>query len=79
MTTQLARWGNSLALRIPKSVADQANVAEGDRVEVSVEDHAIVVRPAQPRYSLKDLVERITARNRHRETDWGGSEGNESW
>lgn len=33
---QLARWGNSLALRIPKSVIDKLSLKEGDQVEVRV-------------------------------------------
>ena len=79
MTTQVAKWGNSLALRIPRSVAAAMDVRDGDAVEVTVEQGAIVIRPAAPRYSLDELVGRITARNRHSETDWGGPMGDESW
>jgi antitoxin MazE len=79
MTTLLAKWGNSLALRIPKSVAAEVDVHDGDAVDVSVHDGVIVVRPAATRYSINDLAARITPRNRHRETDWEGPMGNESW
>ena len=79
MTTHVARWGNSLAVRLPRSVAAEASVGEGDRVDVSVEGGAIVVRPAARRYALDDLVGGITRRNRHRETDWGGAVGHETW
>ena len=79
MTTQVAKWGNSLALRIPRSVAAAMDVRDGDAVEVTVERGAIVIRPAAPRYGLDELVGRITARNRHSETDWGGPVGDESW
>ena len=79
MTTQLAKWGNSLALRIPRSVASAMDVREGDAVDVTVHEGAIVIRPAVPRYTLDELVSRITPRNRHRETDWGGPVGGESW
>lgn len=79
MPTQLAKWGNSLGLRIPKAIADEAQVREGDAVELTVENNAIVVRPARPQYSLEELVERITPRNRHGETRWGPPAGNESW
>lgn len=80
MTTQLAKWGNSLGLRIPKSVALEAQVKDGDDVHVTVRaDGAIVITPARPRYTIDDLVGRITARNRHRETDWGGPAGEEVW
>ena len=79
-STQIAKWGNSLGLRLPKSVALEANLDAGDTVTVSVKDGAIVVRPARPAYSLHDLVARITKRNRHKETDWGTAPvGRELW
>jgi antitoxin MazE len=77
--TQLAKWGNSLGLRLPKSVALEAQLAEGDTVDVSVDNGAIVIRPARPRYSLEELVGRITSRNRHNQTDWGTPLGHEVW
>jgi antitoxin MazE len=78
-TTQLSKWGNSLGLRLPKSVAREAQVDEGDTVDVSVDNGAIVIRPSRPRYSLQELVRRITPTNRHDENDWGGQAGNEVW
>lgn len=78
-STQIARWGNSLGLRLPKSVAAEARIDEGDTVEVSVKDGVIVVRPAQATFSLHELVSKITPRNRHHETDWGKPEGHEQW
>jgi antitoxin MazE len=77
--TQIARWGNSLGLRLPKSVALEAHVGEGDTVDVSVKNGAIVVRPNRPTYSLKQLVAKITPRNRHTESDWGTPVGDEVW
>lgn len=77
--TQIAKWGNSLGLRLPKSVALEAQVGEGDRVNVSVKDGAIVVRRNRPSYSLEQLVAKITPRNRHNESDWGSPVGDEAW
>ena len=77
--TQIARWGNSLGLRLTKSAALAAQVGEGDTVDVSVENGAIVVRPNRPTYSLKQLVAKITPRNRHSESDWGTPVGGEVW
>jgi antitoxin MazE len=77
--TRIARWGNSLGLRLPKSVALEAQVDEGDRVDVSVKNGAIVIRPTRPAYSLEQLVAKITPRNRHDETDWGTPSGHEAW
>lgn len=77
--TQLAKWGNSLGLRLPKSVALEAQVGEGDTVDVSVQNGVIVIRPSRPTYSLEQLVARITSRNRHNESDWGTPAGDEAW
>ena len=46
--TRIAKWGNSLGLRLPKSVALEAQVDEGDTVDVSVKNGAIVIRPSRP-------------------------------
>ena len=79
-STRIAKWGNSLGLRLPKSVAREAQLDEGDTVDVSVKDGAIVVRPARPTYSIETLVSKMTSRNRHKETDWGTTPvGRELW
>ena len=78
-TTQVAKWGNSLGLRLPKSVAREAQIDEGDAVDVSVDNGAIVIRPSRPQYVLDELVGRITSRNRHHESDWGAPIGHEVW
>ena len=79
MTTEIGRWGNSLGLRIPKALAERAGLQEGDRVSLDVADGALVVRAAARRYSLDELVEGITPRNRHDVTDWGVPSGKEVW
>lgn len=79
-STQIAKWGNSLGLRLPKSVALEARLDEGDTVNVSVKDGAIVVKPTRPTYSIDALVAKITRSNRHEETDWGTTPvGHELW
>ena len=78
--TQVAKWGNSLAVRIPKSVVGTARLREGDEVTLAVsKGGAIVMRPARRKYRLDELVSKITARNRHDETDWGPQVGKEAW
>jgi antitoxin MazE len=62
MDTHIARWGNSLALRIPRPVADTLHLVEGRRVELSVEEDRLVIRP-RGRYRLDDLLAGITAEN----------------
>ena len=79
MTTQVSKWGNSLGVRLPKSVASEVQLGEGDTVQLSVDNGAIVIRPSRRRYSLDELVGRITPKNRHDESDWGGPLGDEVW
>jgi antitoxin MazE len=78
-TTQIAKWGNSLGLRLPKSVTLEAHLGAGDTVSVSVKNGVIVVRPNRPTYSLEQLVAKITPRNRHSASDWGIPVGDEAW
>jgi len=80
MDAQIAKWGNSLAVRIPKAVAERARLREGERLEMSVnEDGAVVLRPARPSYRLEDLLAAVTDENLHAETEWGQPQGNEIW
>ena len=78
--TTVSKWGNSLAVRIPLSIARQASLSGGDCVELTIDgDGGIVLRPTRRKYELAELVSRITSKNRHRETDWGAAQGEESW
>jgi antitoxin MazE len=80
MKTAVQQWGNSLALRIPKSFAQQANVKKGSPVTLSLEKGRLIVAPVKRRkYSLEDLVSGITPGNRHPEVDWGPPRGREVW
>lgn len=80
MRVKVRKWGNSLALRIPKPFAQETEVREGAVVDLSVEDGRLVVAPmAQSKYTLRQLLRRITKNNVHREVDWGGAVGRESW
>ena len=78
--TQLSKWGNSLAVRIPQAIVKQARLTEGDHVSLDLTpDGSIVLRSRGPKYSLEELVAGITRRNRHRETNWGAPQGKETW
>lgn len=78
--TQVARWGNSLAVRIPRAIVKDAGLVEGDRVSLDLDaDGSIVLRSSRRRYSLEELVAGISKKNRHSETDWGAMHGKESW
>jgi antitoxin MazE len=75
----LAQWGNNLALRLPKAVAQQLGVAPGSEVNVTVADGALVAAPVRRRPKLDELVKRINDKNRHAATDWGTPVGREVW
>ena len=80
MKTFVQQWGNSLALRIPKAFASQANVGKGTSVNIKVDKGCLVIEPVKrPKYSHKELVLGITPANRHGETDWGPPQGRETW
>ena len=70
-STQLARWGKRLGVGWPNAVAAEARIGEGGTVEVSVNDGAIILRPAQTTDLPYELVIKITPQRRHGETDWG--------
>jgi antitoxin MazE len=78
MNTRFSKWGNSLALRIPASYAQELSVGEGALADISVKDGCLVIKPlVVPRYDLADLVSRITETNLHVESDTGSAVGNE--
>jgi len=80
MRAQIQVWGNSLALRIPKHLADEAGFKPGSPVEVRVEKGALIIEPvAKPVYLLDDLLAQITPDNLHGEMDTGEAVGSEAW
>lgn len=80
MKAQIQKWGNSLAVRIPKSFAAELNVEQGAAVDMTVEDGAIIIRPiTAPQFSLDELLSKVTRGNIHREVDSGDAQGQELW
>jgi antitoxin MazE len=80
MHTKVQRWGNSLAVRIPKAIADQVGLSQGALVDLGVEAGALSVRPVSPpEYCLDALLAAVTDENRHDEIDTGGPLGEEAW
>ncbi len=80
MQTTIRKWGNSLAVRIPKAFVKEAHVACGTPVELSVDDGKIVIDPrTEPEYRLQDLLKGVTKRNLHAEVDTGEAIGREVW
>ena len=80
MKTRIQKWGNSLALRIPKSFATEANLFEESVVNVSVVKGKLVVAPiAKPKVTLEKLLAGITEENLHGEVSSGPAVGAEEW
>ncbi len=80
MKTRVKKWGNSLALRIPKSFADEVGLQKETSVEVSLADGKLVITPlAEPKLTLGQLLAKVTKENLHHEVDTGSATGNETW
>ena len=80
MRAKIQKWGNSLAVRIPKALAELVEFSDGREVDLSVEEGRMIVQAAPARrYTLEELVGSITAENRHDEIGTGPGVGNEAW
>ena len=79
MRSRISKWGNSLAMRLPRALAEEAGLSDGSDVEITLQDGRIVIAPVGPEYQLDELVEGITSENRPTETDWGRPVGDEVW
>lgn len=76
MFSTISKWGNSLGVRIPRAIAEQIGVSEGESVELVVEDNHLLVQKV---YQLKNLLKQITPENTHSEITTGTAVGKESW
>jgi antitoxin MazE len=80
MKTRVQKWGNSLALRIPKSFASEVGLECNAPVEISLVDGSLVVKPdVQAAPSLDQLLAQVTEDNLHHEIDTGRAVGDEAW
>jgi len=77
MKAKVQKWGNSLAVRIPKAFAEELSLHPDADVELSVRQGDLVLAPRRREYTLEELVRKITPGNRHEETDFGPPVGRE--
>lgn len=79
MLARIQKWGNSLALRVPKALAKEAGLEEDSPVEIKLVGETLVVTPLRSEWTLEDLLAGVTDENIHDEVDWGTPEGAELW
>jgi len=76
----ITKWGNSLGIRIPRSIAKQINLEEGTAVTFTVSEGNLILKPQKrKKYTLNELLEGMTSDNFHEEVDMGVPVGNEIW
>jgi antitoxin MazE len=80
MKTEAQKWGNSLAIRIPKTFARQIGLAVGSAVDLEIKSNKLIIVPLRrPVYKLRSLLAGVRKSNRHSEADWGKAVGQEVW
>ena len=80
MLTKVQKWGNSLALRIPKAFARDAQLENDSLVEITIVEGQIIITPVEaPSWTLEELLAGINKKNMHREIETGSAVGNEIW
>ena len=80
MRARVQKWGNSLALRIPKSFAAEVGLQKEASVEISLADGELIIRPVpESRLTLRQLLAKVTKDNLHHEVDTGPAVGKEAW
>ena len=80
MLTHIQKWGNSLALRIPQSVAREIGLSQDSSVEISLVDGKLVIAPiVKSKVTLEKLLAQVTDENLHHEVDMGSAMGREAW
>jgi len=80
MKTSVQRWGNSLALKIPREFAAKITISAGSKVEITLKSGLLMIRPVvRKRDSLAELLKRVTRNNRHDAFDTKQAVGKEVW
>jgi antitoxin MazE len=78
MQTRVQKWGNSLGVRIPRSLAEQIGLGAGSAVSLSAKDGELLVKPARPtRLSLVELLAEVSDSNLHSSVETGSAVGAE--
>jgi antitoxin MazE len=80
MNATIQKWGNSLALRIPKAVARDTQLQDGSVVNLAVRKGMVIIEPVKKtKYQLAELLKGVSKKNLHRSVDTGPAVGREVW
>ena len=80
METRVQRWGNSLAVRIPKAFALQAKVGNDSRLNIDFRDGELILTPLPPtENALAAILAQVTPENLPEAWEPGPPVGNEAW
>ena len=80
MHVRVQKWGNSLAVRIPKPLAEDADVKEGTLLNLAVSEGKVVATPiGKKQLSLRQLLAKVTRKNLHAQIDFAPPVGREIW
>jgi len=79
MEITVRKWGNSLAVRIPKVYADEIKIDQGSKLTIKREATKLIMEPINKGEVLHALLAKITDENIHEEIETGGRVGNEGW
>ncbi len=77
MEAKVSKWGNSLGIRIPQWIAEQADISDGSIIEIDFKDKAILIKKKE--LSLEEMLNSITPENQHKEVSTGSKVGGEAW
>ena len=80
MRAKVQKWGNSLAIRVPRPFAEELGLRQDSDVDMLLEQHELVIKPVSTaRFSLRELLASVTEANLHREVENSGPVGRETW
>lgn len=78
MSAKIKKWGNSLGIRVPKTIIDKAKLDENSEVEIEHKNGNIIIIPIRKKYNLDQLLKKVTKSNLHNEESFE-AEGSEVW
>ena len=79
MVATIQKWGNSQAVRLPKTLLESLNMGENDQVKILSRDDEIVIKKIRRHRTLKERLEGFDEDYSGAEWDTGTPVGREVW